>query len=93
MGEVCRAGFQSTGSRPLANLASDVPSGAVTACSSLSPFSAKPALNIATSGMSSPSSQTMGFWSNSLPWSCQVQVGVMTKSPSRMMVRSPSTAV
>ena len=26
-------------------------------------------------------------------WSCQVQLGVMMKSPGRMMVRSPSTAV
>ncbi len=92
MGEVWRSGFQSTGSRPLAYLASDVPTGAVTTCSSLSPFSAKPALNIATIGMSSPSSHTIGCF-ESLPWSCQVQVGVMTKSPSRMMVRSPSTAV
>ena len=61
MGEVWRAGFQSTGSRPLAYLASEVPAGVVTTCSSLSPFSAKPALNIATMGMSSPSSHTIGF--------------------------------
>jgi hypothetical protein len=29
----------------------------------------------------------------SLPWSCQVQLGVMMKSPGRIVVRSPSTAV
>ena len=44
------------------------------------------------SGMSSPSSQKIGS-SESLPWSCQAMYGVMTKSPGRMIVRSPSTAV
>ena len=31
--------------------------------------------------------------SPSLPWSCQVQLGVVMKSPGSMYVFSPSTAV
>jgi hypothetical protein len=42
--------------------------------------------------MSSPSSQAHGPLP-SLPWSCQAHDGVMTKSPARMVVRSPPTAV
>ena len=45
-----------------------------------------------TSGMSRPSIQTTGV-SVSLPWSCQVQLGVRTRSPGAMYTRSPSTAV
>jgi hypothetical protein len=55
-------------------------------------FSAKPASKKRTIGMSRPSSHTTGP-SASLPWSCQVQLGVMMKSPGRIVVRSPSTAV
>ena len=48
--------------------------------------------SVLTSGTSSPSIQIIGR-PLSLPWSCQVQGGVMTKSPSDMSVFSPSTAV
>ena len=41
-----------------------------------------------------PSIQTRATGSlPGLPWSCQAQDGVMMKSPGRIVVRSPSTAV
>jgi hypothetical protein len=68
IGEVWRDGLPVDRQQPARELSRPTcPAGAVTACSSVSaPFSAKPALNIATSGMSSPSSHTIGF-DESLP--------------------------
>src|SRR5579859_1266482 len=50
------------------------------------------AFSARTKGMSSPSSHIIGS-SVSLPWSCQAQLGVVTKSPGRISVFSPETVV
>jgi len=57
---------------------------------------AKPASKKRSIGMSSPSSQTTGSLTPSmpsLPWSCQAHDGVMMKSPGYIVVRSPATVV
>ncbi|MCY1366521.1 hypothetical protein D9M69_534180 [compost metagenome] len=72
------------------------PSGRATCCTLASSFSAKPASKKRSMGMSSPSSQTTGSVTPSmpsLPWSCQAHEGVMMKSPGCIVVRSPPTVV
>ena len=69
-----------------------VPSARVTFCDFEASFCAKPASKKRSIGMSRPSSHTTGA-AASWPWSCQVQLGVMMKSPGCIVVRSPSTAV
>src|SRR5262245_26889203 len=81
------------GSKPLLPYsATELFSGLVSGWASCANGSKKIPSNIVISGISRPSSHTTGPL-DSLPWSCQVQFGVNTKSPNDIVIFSPSTTV
>ena len=70
----------------------DSPSGRSIGCLSSACSSRNAAPKNRANGVSSPSSQTTGVVPR-LPWSCQAQAGVTTKSPGFIGSFSPATAV
>ncbi len=87
-----RLGAAPSGSTPEPNRASESPSARSAAWLSRFKCSEKPASKKLMVGRSSTSSQIIGCF-EVLPWSCAAQLAVMTKSPRRITVFSPSTAV